>query len=330
MMNYEYWPMWAFYSCLFPFYLLKAIKHRHLFFFTNVNPGIDEYGGLFFDSKNGIDQLFPEKYRTKSVLIHDINFEKFLKNIESFQFPIILKPDNGERGKDVFLLNNPNEYKTLNLQYKDYLIQEYIDTDCEFGVFVVFLPSSNGYKITSLTDKQYFEITGDGISNIEELILKKDRGIVSFEKLKNNSKLDFTNIPNQGEIVVIHKMGNHNKGTQFIDIQEKISEKMTKQFSKLMEQLPGIQYGRFDVKTNSISDLETFDYLKIMEFNGLPAEPIHIYDSRVGFLNAIKSFLHHHQLIIDISRYNKKNKIKPAPTIKTLKKLHLKLFQNKT
>lgn len=326
--NYEYWPMWAFYICLFPFYLINVIKHRHLFFFTNVNPGIDEFGGLFFDSKNGIDLILPDKFKPKSKLITDITFEKFCENANEFQFPVILKPDNGERGKDVYLLNSFEDYKKLHLNYKNYLIQEYIDTDCEYGVFVVFFPKTNEYKITSLTDKKYFEIQGDGVNSIENLILKKDRGIVSFEKLKNNSKLNFQNIPAKGEIVVIHKMGNHNKGTEFIDIGTKISDKMNEQFSELMQLLPDIQYGRFDVKTNSFSDLETFNYMKIMEFNGLAAEPIHIYDSSVGFINAIKSFLTHHQYIIDISKYNKSKGITPSSNFKTLKKVYLKLFKN--
>lgn len=325
--NYEYWPMWAFYICLFPFYLIQIIKNRHLFFFTNVNPGIDEFGGLFFDSKNGIDQLIPTKFRAKSILVNEINEEKFLINVKDFHFPVILKPDNGERGKDVFLLNNVNEFNQLKQNYKDYLIQEYIDTDCEYGVFVVFFPHTAEFKITSLTEKKYFEIEGDGFNNIEKLILQKDRGIVSFEKLKNNSKLDLNCIPLKGEKLIIHKMGNHNKGTEFIDIGNKISDKMNEQFSALMTMLPGIQYGRFDVKTKSFTDLETFDYMKIMEFNGLAAEPIHIYDSRVGFMNAIKSFLTHHRLIIDISKYNKQKGIKPASSIKTLKKVYSKFFK---
>ncbi|HEY1047866.1 MAG TPA: hypothetical protein VGF79_15605, partial [Bacteroidia bacterium] len=69
LMNYEYWPMWAFYLPLFFHFIYKGLKNRDLFFFTNVNRRLDDYGGLFFDSKQVIDKKIPIAYRAEHIFL---------------------------------------------------------------------------------------------------------------------------------------------------------------------------------------------------------------------------------------------------------------------
>ncbi len=55
-----------------------------------------------------------------------------------------------------------------------------------------------------------------------------------------------------------------------------MSEELDDSFNRFMSRLDGLKYGRFDIKVESFEDLLTFNNLKIMEFNGIAAEPTHI------------------------------------------------------
>jgi len=314
--HYEYWPMWAFYLPLFPYFLIKGIFKGNIFYFTNANPGVDEFGGLFFDSKNDIDKQIPQNFRPKAILVKPFLIQNELKEfIEKMQFdyPVIIKPDNGERGKGVLKIENSEELLIVLSKIQTlHLVQEYIPYLVEFGVFIVYLPAKNKYKISSLTEKKFFEIIGNGKQTITELILQKERGIAFYKELKVNSALDFNSIPNENETLIIHTHGNHCKGTQFADKCNEITAKMEEKFNELMKNLNGFYYGRFDIKVKSITDLESFEHLKIIEFNGVAAEPIHIYDNNMGYFKSLATFIQHWQYLDSISIYLKKKGYRAA------------------
>ncbi len=314
--QYEYYPMWAFYFPLFPYFFIKGILKGNLFYFTNANPGVDKFGGLFFDSKDDIDKQLPQTLRPNAFLVQPNLTQNELKSIikkEQLSYPIIIKPDKGERGKGVLKLKNESDLFTeLNKIEMPHLVQEYIPFLLEFGVFIVYLPLENRFKITSLTEKKFFEVVGNGKHTISELIRQKNRGVVFYNELKENSSLNFETILKLNETIIIHTHGNHCKGTQFIDRRMEVTTKMEAKFNELMFSLNGFYYGRFDIKVKSIADLETFEQLKIIEFNGVAAEPIHIYDSRIGYFKSLFTFIHHWQYLSKISIYLKQKGYKPA------------------
>ncbi len=320
LLNYEYYPMWCFYGPLFPYFLFRALVNFKFFHFVNINKGIDEYGGFFFDSKMSLYNILPSQFLPKTAILNKENL-----NTIDFEFPYIIKPDNAERGKEVFLITEKTDFNSLHLNYPKYIVQEYIDGELEVGVFVVYFPEFNQFKITSLTQKKYFTVTGNGNETIEELVLKNKRGIVFFNELKANSKYDFKIKLKEGEQIIIHKMGNHCKGTEFINANDKITHEMEAFFNQFMKNHNDIEYGRFDIILNKFNDLETGNF-KIIEFNGLAAEPIHLYDSSVGYINSLKVFKQHFEHMQVISRYNKKKGIKAMPDLKVIKKIGQKLF----
>lgn len=321
LFNYEYWPMWAFYFPLFFIFVYKGLKNRNLFFFTNVNKNLDEFGGLFFDSKRVIDKKIPLEYRADHVLVE--KGQHFGHEELKFSFPIIIKPDQGERGRGVIKINFQEElsaYFNLPAQ-EDLLIQPYIDWENEYGVFMAINPVNLKYEILSLTQKKYFSVTGDGKLNIEELIRQSNRGLVFYDEIITRCKLDLSQIPENGKTIVLHTQGNHSKGTEFIDISHKISSSMTRSFGNFLKGLDGFEYGRLDIKCKSFDDLENFNHLKVIEFNGLAAEPISIYDSKIGYFNSLGIFLKHWKRLEEISKFNKNRHIESIPTGKILKKI---------
>jgi hypothetical protein len=177
---------------------------------------MDEFGGLLFESKTIVDNKIPQEFRPKTIVLPAATP---LKSIEKpLTFPVILKPDDAERGKGIFKINHFNEWENHqdDIFTSDYLIQEFIDFELELGVFISYDTEIEQFKVLSMTQKEYFTIVGDGHSTIRELVLKSKRGLVFYDDINEKSQYDFKLIPQMGEKLVLHKQGNHCKGTQFI------------------------------------------------------------------------------------------------------------------
>ena len=306
--------MWAFYLPLFFYFIYKGIQKGHFFYFTNVNRKFDAYGGLFFDSKTAVDHCIPERFRPKSVLLlPDGDFKT--QDFAVWEFPIIAKPDQGERGRAVLKLSNIFDLNAYLSQTKEpVIIQEYIDYQLEYGVFIAYIPQTGLYKIISLTLKKYFTVVGDGHLTLNELILNTERGVVFYKEIIELTDLRMDDIPSHGEIIRLHTIGNHCKGTEFIDHSQYISDKMQLKFNELLTEIAVFEYGRFDIKVQLREDLETFKNFKIIEFNGLAAEPIHIYDERTGYFKSLTTFAHHWSFLNKISEYQEIAGTKPLKT----------------
>ncbi len=328
LLHYEYWPMWAFYLPLLPVVFLFGLFKRHFFFFTNVNPGIDSFGGFFFDSKDVIDRKISASYRPKSILLEpfesETKLDTFLKALDLI-YPIIIKPDAGERGKGVVKIYTKLELKTHLAEIKsNYLVQEYVTHLLEYGVFVSYIPNEEKYKVISLTEKRFFKVVGDGKSTINELIKLQPRGLVFYKQIKERSIYAMDYVPLLGEICVIHTMGNHCNGTEFINRNHQISEALEASMNKLMVGMSGIFYGRFDIKVASLEDLNNLIDIKILEFNGITAEPIHVYDNSFGYLKSLLSFLSSWKYLYKISNYNKLRGVQPVKHVEMLRKFRLR------
>lgn len=318
--NYEYWPMWAFYLPLLPYFLYRGIVRGNVFHFTNVNHNLDAFRGLFFDSKKVIDDKIPQAYRPKSSIVDPGNYSQ--DDFKNWEAPLIIKPDKGERGRGVkFLWDKNNLTNTIKQYNENVLVQEYCDYPMEFGVFIALNPVNLKYEILSLTRKHYFEVEGDGKSSIRELVLESERGKVFFKELKEISRYDFNTVPLAGQRLVLHTQGNHCKGTRFENANHLINSAMTRIFSQFLKGLDGFEYGRFDVKCKSTEDLETFSNFKVIEFNGIAAEPTIVYDSSVGYLNSLKIFISHWKRLEKLSKFNKSRNYKPIHTGKLLRKI---------
>ena len=318
--HYEYWPMWAFYLPLFPYFLYRGIVNGHLFHFTNVNHNLDTFRGLFFDSKKAIDRKIPQAYRPRELAIHPAQFKAEM--LSGWAYPIIIKPDKGERGKGVLkVADSLSLDESIGLYDEDIIIQEFVDYPLEFGVFVALNPENLKYRILSITKKHYFEVTGDGHSTLEQLILATDRGVVFKNELFQVSGLKPEIIVPKGEHLTVHTQGNHCKGTRFENANYLINSANQKMFGQFLKGLDGFEYGRFDVKCKSESDLETFQNFKVIEFNGISAEATIVYDASVGYFKSLKIFKQHWKCLEEIARFNQSRGFKPLSFNAVLKRI---------
>jgi hypothetical protein len=309
--NWEYWPSYLFYIPLLPYAFYLAIKTRSFAFFYAANPGIEESGnGL--ESKFGTLLKIPEKYIPKSILIKpEDTFDIIVKNIElsKIDFPLIIKPDIGFRGLLVKKINSRDDLSSYLNKYQatNLIVQEYVNLKNECGIFYYKIPGKSKGVITSITLKKYLTVTGNGVSTIEELIKSDKRASIYYNLLKPILKDTIKYIPKKNEKKVLTVIGNHSKGTQFIDGNHLISEELEVAFDEICNQIKGWYYGRIDLKYDTFEELIQLNNFKIIEVNGIISEPTHIYDASTGtYLKALFEIKKHWAILSEISKRNKK------------------------
>ena len=310
LFQWEYWPMWAVYLPVSFYYVYLSIRARSFFFFTASNPSI-ETGGMFFESKWSIFKLLPkETYPTTLFIAEKEDFETILEKLKmaNLKFPMVAKPDRGERGWAVKILHSVDDLKLyLSEVSVDILLQAYIDYPIELSIFYHRIPGANIGMISSVTSKIMLSITGDGISSIEQLIRKSDRAFLQLIILKSDNSIDFNKVLNKGEKSIMVPYGNHVRGAMFEDFKTIIDDRLTQVFDEISKKTEGFYYGRYDLRCESIELLKQGIDFAILELNGAGAEPAHIYQPGFSYFKAQKVLAQHYKIMFDISRKNKQN-----------------------
>lgn len=309
--NWEYWPFGILQFPLFFYFGWLSLRSRSLLFFTASNPGI-EMGGMFGESKFDILKRFPPILIPKTIVVdHTADrktvFEKIIS--EGYSFPVIFKPDLGERGFMVKRINNENDIdqylKKIRVRF---LVQELVSLPLEFGVFYQRFPSQKKGAVTSIVMKEMLSVIGDGRSSLQELILNKPRAKLQFEKLSEAYKSRMNEVIPANQKIELVSIGNHALGTKFLNGNHLITEKLNASFDSIAKHIEGFYFGRFDLRCESLKDLEE-GRVKIVELNGCGAEPAHIYDPDFRILEAVQVLFRHWRAIFEISRENHKRGI---------------------
>lgn len=328
--NWEHWPTAMFYVPNLPYAFYLAFKAKHLAFFSAANPCIKSSGNGT-ESKYETIMLVPKEYRPKSILVKpNTDFYNVLINIQEqkITFPLIAKPDIGFRGLLVKKINSEIALKNYLKKYPiDIIVQEFLDYENECGIFYHRNPENETGKITSITLKRFLFVIGNGKDTLKELILKDNRARLYLELFSEIHQKQLNNIPKENEKVKLTAIGNHSKGTQFINGNHLISDTLIKTFDKLNKAIPGWFYGRIDLKYNSFSSLENGIDFKILEINGILAEPTHIYDSEnYTYFKALKSIRNHWRNVYEIAIVNNKKFKTPykSPKLFTSEMIELK------
>ena len=316
LLNWEYWPIQVIYIPVVFYFVFLAAKARSIFFFANANPNI-MMGGLFSDSKNEIYQQLPQKLIPKTFMQQPTDnlqpiFDFMQQN--NFDFPVIAKPDMGERGSLVEKVDSKEELIAYHNKTKvPYLVQEFIAYSEEVGILYYRLPNQQKGHITSVTVKEFLSVTGNGHDTIEALMSQSGRASLQIERFQNEKPDLLTKVLPKGEKRLLEPIGNHCRGTTFLDGNRFIDEKLVSVFDEVSHRLNGIYFGRYDIKCESIEALKNNRNWSIIELNGVKSEPTHIYQPNASLLEAYKVLFHQWRIIYDISMENKKRGI-PFPT----------------
>jgi membrane protein DedA with SNARE-associated domain len=310
--RWEFWPAWAAYMPLAPYLIYLAVRHRSLTLFTAANPGIPT-GGFAGESKSAILRhlaSIPGLVPRFAVIPQSASVYARLQLARSFmadnrlEYPVVLKPDFGERGTGVRIVRSEPELSAyFGAARTDTILQRYI-SGMEFGVFYVRRPGETTGRILSLTHKCFPSVIGDGRSTLENLILDDDRAVCMARAYFAAAQRPLDAIPAAGESVKLVEIGSHCRGSVFLDAQRLITPQLTEAAGRAAKAHPGFYLGRFDVRTPSVEALQA-GIFQVLELNGVTAEPTHIYDPAVSIRPAYRALASQWRMAFEIGAVNR-------------------------
>ncbi len=319
--NWEFWPFLVFYFPVFFYFGWLALRCRSFFFFTASNPTID-FGGMLGESKSEILELIPKEYLPKFSLIKSTEFELAKNLAGQIGYPVIAKPDIGERGNLVEVIHSESDLKKYHEACPvPYLIQEFVDLPIELGLFYMKIPGEAKGKITSIVEKQFLSVVGDGLNSVRQLLETNPRAQVQLDFNHKRFSQLMPLIPKSGEKVKVEGIGNHCRGTIFLDAGNNITDKLEEAFDVVSSQIEGFYFGRFDLRCASYEALEELREFKILELNGAGAEPAHIYHPGSSLLAGYRSIFYHLRKLAEISRANHRSGVPYWSFRKGIKKM---------
>lgn len=308
--NWENWPFALLYFPISFVWIWYCIRSRSLWFFTASNPTI-AFGGFEGEGKKEMyEQLPPHSFPRTIYIQHTDAFETVLASIQQhgFAYPFIVKPDVGMKGILFRKIENQSQLRAYHeTMVVEYIIQDLISLPLELSVFYYRHPSSQDGTISGLILKELLHVKGNGKSTLFELIQQHPRANMRLDEMHRKHGHSFHYVLPDGDVFYLSHAGNHNRGARFTNLKHEIDAELLKVFDALSHHAKHFYYGRYDIKTSSLSDLKQGKNFQILEYNGSGAEPNHIYDCNMGLLEAYREILKHWKVLFEISRHNHRN-----------------------
>jgi Tubulin-tyrosine ligase family len=321
-------PFWFFHLPILPYFLFLSLKRGSFAFFTNTNPNI--YTGGFVNSSKidafkGIDSKWLPKqayFTTKNIDVVQKELSK-----QRIYYPMILKPNKGERGFGVVKINNKTELiRTLDKTSSDFIVQEYIDYPLEFGVLYYRNPKTDNPDISSICFKEMPFVIGNGKDELQMLIWKKYNSM-EFENLNNQNR---NRTIDKEESFSLEYIAHRSRKCLFKNFNHIYSKELIETFRLITCNMENFHFGRFDIKVNKVDDLISGNGLKILEVNGVNSQPIHIFDPHYSFYKCYRDLHAHWYMIYQISKKNSSLGFKPMKTKDLIKELINKNYVKST
>lgn len=310
--GWEFWPPYLTYPPVLLWIGWLALRHRSLVVVTAANPGIPA-SGVVGESKSLIlDALDPDAPEIAGHTLlsaaqtpeeRERAAGQFLERFGA-DFPVVLKPDAGQRGSGVRLV--PDEATLMRWAREvrhDAIVQQRIDGP-EFGVFYARPPGSATGQVLSVTIKELPAVTGDGERTVEALLLDDARACalhgVYLEELGPRAD----EVPAPGVKVPLVSVGTHARGAIFLDGEHLITPALTAAMDRIAGRFEGFHLGRFDLRAPSAEMLARGEGLGVIELNGLTSEPTEIYDPAMPLSAAYGRLFRHWRLAFEFGAAN--------------------------
>jgi membrane protein DedA with SNARE-associated domain len=319
--HWEFWPAWMFYPPVGIYYAWLALKYRGVTVPTAANPGIFS-GGIVGESKiamlNNLFATSPE-FTAEAALITGDTLESRLSSFDEIidrlglSFPLVLKPDVGQRGVGVKLIHNRQQAKNyLGQTSAPLVVQRYMPGPLEAGIFYYRFPHQPNGRIFAITKKEFPVLVGDGEGTIEELIWRDPRAKLIGETYLNRFALRQNEVLPVGEKLRLVESGNHAQGCIFLDGMHLNSPALEKRIDSISQKLNGFFIGRYDIRYAKEEDLRAGINFRIIELNGAASEATNIYDARNSLRTAYRTLFRQWDLVFAIGAENRRLGTVPA------------------
>ena len=327
--RWEFWPPWAFYPPVIAYIGALMVKHRSATLFTAVNPAIPASGFIGeskFDILQGLAGAGDAVARSVFLASSLTTAEK-RRRVEQVMaahrltFPIVLKPDQGQRGSGVVIVRSATELDArLRETSVDTIAQEYVGGE-EFGVFYYRHPADARGCIFSVTEKKFPTVVGDGCRTLEQLILDDDRAVCAAKLHCDRHRERLSTVPAAAEKVSLVELGSHCRGAMFLDGSWVVTPALEARFDAIAKTFDGFYFGRFDVRVDGgIEEFREGRGFKIVELNGVTSEATHIYHPGTPLLEAYRVLMEQWRIAFEIGAENRRRGVATTP-LRTLFRL---------
>ena len=327
MANWEFWPTYIFYPPVVLYVVWLMMKYRSLTLFTAANPAIPG-GGFIGESKAeiyrglaGAKEILPKWKLLPASARVDLKIQSAKDFIadQNLIYPVVLKPDAGQRGSGVGIIKSETELESYLFQANvDTLIQEFLPGE-EFGVFYYRYPDQPTGKIFAITEKRFPSVTGDGSSTVEQLILNDSRAVCMARFLLDKHADHLWDRPRNGETVSLVELGTHCRGAVFLDGGWVKTDELEAAIDRICQHFQGYYFGRFDLRTPNVKDFQQGRNFKVIELNGVTSEATSIYDPRNSVFDAYRILFAQWRIAFEIGAQNRARGFKPTQLRKLLK-----------
>lgn len=321
--RHEFWPTRIFYLPGVIYYLWLCMKNGYLGLLSVANPGMTE-AGIYNAPKVAVLNKLAQNnsdYIAKSLSLEEKDRRNWPQISDSFmsahtlEFPIIVKPQMGQRGLDINLLKSREELINCLMNIpKDalYMLQEFAP-GIEYGVHYARFPNRDNGEIFSLGRKDLIYLCGDGVKDLEQLIMEHPRACIMYKMhcSKHRDKLSW--VPADGESFKLVAIGTHSCGAIFNDSRDLITPKMSARIDAISKGYPGFFIGRYDVMAASEKDLQEGINFKVVELNSVMGEPPHLYHPGNSLWKGYCDLFAYIKLVVDIATENIRQGNIPLP-----------------
>lgn len=288
-LHWEFWPWWIVYAVVFPYFVWLAIRHRGLTF-AACNPAIPA-SGLVGESKSQIlDGIQARDAVARYEKIPaELDARAKIRLVEAFMareglaFPVVVKPDAGQRGLGVGVLRDAGQLAAYFGKPRPFSIAQEFIAGQEFGLFYARHPDLPAGHVFSVTEKRFTIVVGDGRRTLERLILDDNRAVCSARFFLRRHRHQLDRVPADGESVTLNDIGNHARGMIFHDGLWALTPALEASVDRIAKSFPGFHFGRFDVRISSLDEFQRGGGFKVIELNGLTSEAAHMFDPKNGF-----------------------------------------------
>lgn len=285
--------MWVFYIPIVLYCVPLFVRYRGLTFLS-VNPGLPMSGLIGECKAHTLSQLVGTEELARFRLIdHQLPVQQRIAQAQQFmaeldlQWPVVLKPDFGQRGQDVAVIRTEEQLcDYLRAAAVSILIQEHIK-GFEYGLFYTAYPTVGQGEIFSITQKTFPIVVGDGHSTLEQLMMANPRTHYMAEYLLTLHQPHLHEVLPTGQEFKVVEIGSHCRGSVFLDGNHLITDALNARLASVSSHIEGFYFGRYDVRAESAAALQAGEF-KVLEVNGVTSESTNIYDPEYSVLKAWK------------------------------------------
>lgn len=348
--RHEFWPASFFYLPLYIYLLRLSAKHGGVMTPSHCNPGIEAGGGLIGESKSRImhDLNSGADHAVREAVLPTFLIEPgevpqrlaavralFGQHAASLTFPFIIKPNEGQRGFGVKLIDSFDELgEYFEQMRRPCVVQPYHAGPNECGILWVrplhrslvgmsstssraptiagmnatsSIGQSRSGRIFSITRKTFPTITGDGQRTLEELIESHPRYRCQADTFLRRFADGASHVPARNEVVRLAVSGNHCQGTLFADGSDLITPELETAINSLAANFPGgLDFGRFDLRFTTDDQLRLGRGFAIVELNGTFSESTNLYDPNRSLVWAYRVLFAQWRTLYELGEWRRK------------------------